>query len=97
MLAIIAGLAGFLISFIPEFFNGFKDKKDKEHEIKLINLQIESAKTSQNSKLEAVRVISDMEESKYISIYPVPHKNKLIDGLWYALLLLIRSFCFMFI
>ena len=59
-------LAGFFSSFIPEIFNFLKDKKDKEHELKLINLQIEAMKTCGTSKLEETIVQANIQESKYL-------------------------------
>jgi len=81
MLAVIGGLAGFFSSLVPEMFNFIKDKKDKEHELKLINLQIEAAKANQNSRLEEVRINADVEESKYLYMHAAPSKIKWVDSL----------------
>ncbi|WP_253308254.1 MULTISPECIES: hypothetical protein [unclassified Rickettsia] len=80
MLAIIGSLVGFFSSFVPEVFNFFKDKKDKEHELKLINLQIEAAKANENTKLEAVKIQADTEESKYLYLHAAPSKVKWVDA-----------------
>jgi hypothetical protein len=74
MFAIIGSLVGFFSSFVPEVFNFFRDKKDKDHELKLINLQIEAAKTNQNSRLEAVRLQTEVEESKYLYTHAAPSR-----------------------
>lgn len=66
MLAIIGSIIGFLISFAPELLKIIRDKKDKEHELKIIGLQIEAMKLKQYSKLEEVQHYNQLEESKYL-------------------------------
>ncbi|WP_342270036.1 hypothetical protein [Rickettsia endosymbiont of Orchestes rusci] len=81
MLTIIGSLIGFLSSFVPEILNFVKDKKDKEHELKLINLQIEAAKANQASKLAAVKIQADTEESRYLYLHAAPSRVKWVDAL----------------
>ena len=89
MLALIGSLAGFFSSFVPEIFHFLKDKKDKEHELKLINLQIEVLKTGHNSRLEEIQIKADAEESKYLYQYAasqntncqIGNKFKWVDAL----------------
>ncbi len=66
MLAIIGSLVGFFSSFVPEIFHFLKDKKDKEHELKLINLQLEALKIGNTTRLEEVQIKANAEESKYL-------------------------------
>jgi|AntAceMinimDraft_11_1070367.scaffolds.fasta_scaffold15590_3 hypothetical protein len=81
MLAIIGSLAGFFSSFIPEIFHFLKDKKDKEHELKLINLQLEALKIG-NSRLEEIQINANAEESKYLYYYASKtSKVKWVDAL----------------
>jgi hypothetical protein len=49
--------------------NFLKDKKDKEHELKLIDRQIEALKTGHNSRLEEIQIRADSDESKYLYQY----------------------------
>ena len=83
MLALLGSLAGFFSSFIPEVFHFLKDKKDKEHELKLINLQIEVLKTGHNSRLEEIQIQADVQDSKYLYQYAAHQTSKVkwIDGL----------------
>ena len=82
MLAIIGSLAGFFSSFVPEIFNFLKDKKDKEHELKLINLQLEAMKLGGNGRLEEVYLQANADESKYLYVQASkPSKIKWVDGL----------------
>ena len=82
MLALIGSLAGFFSSFVPEIFHFLKDKKDKEHELKLISLQIEVLKTGHDSKLEEIQIQTQAEESKYLYQYASSSsKIKWVDAL----------------
>ncbi|MCC8372043.1 MAG: hypothetical protein LN568_04825 [Rickettsia endosymbiont of Pseudomimeciton antennatum] len=45
MIAILSAFIGFFSSFLPEILHFLKDKKDKEHELKLIDLQLKALKT----------------------------------------------------
>jgi len=82
MLAIIGSLVGFFSSFVPEIFNFLKDKKDKEHELKLINLQIEALKIGNTTRLEEVQIRANAEESKYLYHHANHHgKAKWVDAL----------------
>jgi len=81
MLALFGSLAGFISSFIPELFNLLKDRKDKEHELKLIELQIEAMKSGQNRQLEEVYIRAETEESRYLYNYAKPTGIKWVDNL----------------
>lgn len=72
---------GFVSSFIPELFNFLKDKKDKEHELKLINLQIESMKLGNQSKLEEINIKADIDETKHLYNYIKPVGIKWVDSI----------------
>jgi hypothetical protein len=66
MIAILSALLGFFSSFVPEIFYFLKDKKDKEHELKLIDRQVEALKNGHSSRLEEIQIKADSEESKYL-------------------------------
>ncbi|WP_375333932.1 lysozyme [Candidatus Tisiphia endosymbiont of Xenochironomus xenolabis] len=69
MLALISGLLGFFSSFLPEILHFLKDKKDKEHELKLIDMQIKALKTGHSARLEEIQIKADNDESKYLYQY----------------------------
>ena len=69
MIAILSALLGFFSSFVPEIFYFLKDRKDKEHELKLIDRQVEALKNGHSSRLEEIQIKADSEESKYLYQY----------------------------
>lgn len=81
MSAFIGSLAGFLSSFIPELFLFLKDSKDKAHELKLIDRQIEALKFGAHSRLDEIELKSAAEESKYLYLHATPSNIKWVDGL----------------
>lgn len=62
MVTLLASIAGFVSSLIPEIVKFFKDKNDKKHELDIMLLQIELAKSKINSNLEEVRSFADFSE-----------------------------------
>ncbi|WP_250311727.1 hypothetical protein [Rickettsia endosymbiont of Oedothorax gibbosus] len=69
MIAILSAFMGFFSSFIPEILHFLKDKKDKEHELKLIDLQLKALKTGHSARLEEIQIKADNDESKYLYQY----------------------------
>lgn len=62
MITIISALLGFAGSMIPEILHLFKDKADREHELKILEMQLEQQKLNNTAKLEEIRVQSDSAE-----------------------------------
>jgi hypothetical protein len=81
MLALLASLAGFFTSFIPELLNFVKDKGDKNHELEIIKLQVEAGKSKSFSKLEEVKIHADNVENKIIYNHAKPAGIKWVDAL----------------
>jgi len=81
MIALLGSLAGFTSAFIPELFNFLKDRKDKEHELKLIGLQIEAMKSGQHSRLEEIYVRAEAQENQYLYSHAKPTGIKWVDSL----------------
>ncbi|MDR0330003.1 MAG: hypothetical protein LBH99_05055 [Rickettsia sp.] len=69
MIAILSAFIGFFSSFIPEILYFLKDNKDKEHELKLIDLQLKALKTGHSARLEEIQINADNDESKYLYQY----------------------------
>jgi len=79
MLAILGSIIGFVISFAPELLRIIKDKKEKEHELKLIDLQIDTMKLKQYAKLEQVQNYTAIEEDKYTYLPASPNSYKIVE------------------
>jgi hypothetical protein len=54
MITLIGALLGFLGSLMPEVVKIFQDKRDKAHEIKLLELQMQQAATQSAQRLEEI-------------------------------------------
>lgn len=60
MITLIASIAGFISSLIPELFRFFKDKYDKKHELAILDKQIEYNNSQNNRILEEINIMRDM-------------------------------------
>ena len=63
---LIGSIVGFASSAMPELFKIYKDKKDKEHVLVLLNLQISQQEKMQNSRLEEIKISTSAEEYKHL-------------------------------
>jgi len=81
MFSIIGSVIGFLGSIIPNLLKLWQDKKDKEHELAILNIQVERDKLGFAQKMEEINVQADIAESEalYKSLQPVG--VKWVDGL----------------
>ena len=66
MLTIITTLVGALLGFVPEVFKIFKDKSDKAHELKLIDLQMKQAELGHDQRMFEINTVGDISESAAI-------------------------------
>lgn len=81
MIAIIGSIIGLLGSSLPKVFEFFQDRSDRAHELKVMQLQIEAARKTQEDKLEEIRVSGEIKER--VALYGTvrPTGSKFIDGL----------------
>ena len=82
MLTILGSLIGFLGSFAPKLLQIWQDKKDKAHELAVMQLQIQSQEKIGAQRLEEVRVGAESEEMKalYESAKLTPSGVKWVDA-----------------
>lgn len=73
MITLLASIAGFISSIIPEIFKLASDKNDKKHELEIMDRQILMSKRKINSRLEEIANYADVEESK--SLYATFRSN----------------------
>lgn len=78
MLTIIGTLIGFASSALPEFFKMWRDKKDREHELLIMDRQLEHTKHGNAMRLEEVAINADVSESQ--ALYQ--HDAKLSGVRW---------------
>lgn len=65
MITLLASLAGFISSIIPEILKMFKDNIDKKHELEVLDRQIE------NYKLGHTKLLANLNLSKELSEHNV--------------------------
>lgn len=63
MITLLGALLGFLGSAFPEFLKIYKDKKDREHEILLLEMQMKQQREGFSQRLEEIGVQADIAES----------------------------------
>jgi len=82
MLTILGSLIGFLGSFAPKLLQMWQDKRDKAHELAVMQLQIQAQKDIGAQKLEEVRVSAESAEMQalYESAKIVPSGVKWVDA-----------------
>lgn len=60
MITLMASIAGFITSIMPELLKYLRDKSDKKHELAILDKQIEFSQTSASNRLEEVAMNHDM-------------------------------------
>jgi len=72
MLSVLTALGGLLGSFLPELIKLFKDRADKAHELKIMELQISAQKELGTQRIEEVKVQADIAESNAVYQFANP-------------------------
>jgi len=75
MLAILTALGGLLGSFLPEVVKYFKDKADKAHELKIMEMQIEAQKAAGTQRLSEINVNADVAETAALYQFANPKEG----------------------
>lgn len=66
MITALASLFGFLSSMLPELVSFYKDRADREHELKILALQMEQQKQGRQARLEDIRTQGDIAASRVL-------------------------------
>ncbi len=61
--ALIGPLVGLLGAFVPEFFKTSQDKRDKAHELAIMELQLKQQAQGAQQKLEEVQTVAIAQEA----------------------------------
>lgn len=67
MITLLASIAGFITSIIPEVIKFFKDKHDKQHELNIMDKQMQFQKVGSVRSIEEIEVTRDIMEQ--VSLY----------------------------
>ncbi|MGC0372018.1 MAG: hypothetical protein DGJ47_000722 [Rickettsiaceae bacterium] len=80
MVTLLASIAGFISSIVPEFIKYLKDVNDKKHELQIFDKQIEYNRFNDNKELEEIYIAQDISEQN--SLYNTYYTNiKWVDSL----------------
>jgi len=66
MITLLASIAGFVSSLIPEIVKFYKDKNDKKHELDILSKQMEINQMKKSQALEEIRSIQDSKELMHL-------------------------------
>lgn len=85
MIAILSALIGFLSAAFPELISVFREKQDKQHEVKLLEMQMQhqrEARTQQHQlRLEEIRLEADTSEQHALNARLMPIGVAWVDAL----------------
>ena len=63
MLTLLGSLLGFASSALPDLFKFWQDKHDRQHELAILDRQMEQMRLGHSQRLEAIDVEADIQES----------------------------------
>lgn len=66
MITLLASLAGFISSLIPEIMKYFVDKNDKNHELRILEYQLKIQESKMNNHLEEIIAVQNANEAQAI-------------------------------
>lgn len=66
MIALLGSLLGFISGAVPDIFKIFQDKRDKEHELEILKLQMEQQAQGHAEKLAEIDATADVAEQAAI-------------------------------
>lgn len=75
MISLFGALLGFLGSIVPTLLKLYQDKQDKQHELKLLELQMQAQAQLHTEKMEEISAQADIEESKALYEFAKPEKS----------------------
>ena len=81
MLTLLGALLGFFSSSFPEVLKFFNQKRDRAHELAIMDRQIELSKSGQTSRLEEVRLQSETAEQVALYQHAKRSNMKWVDAL----------------
>lgn len=64
MITLLGSLFGFLSAMLPEGLSFLRERADREHELKILSLQMEQQRLGHTQRLDEIRVQSDSAEMR---------------------------------
>lgn len=64
MISLISSMLGFIGAMVPELISFLKDREDKKHELKILDLQLKQQAQGSSERLEEIRIQGDSEEMR---------------------------------
>ena len=81
MLTLLGSLLGFVTSAFPDLLGLFRDGQDRQHELAILDRQLEQMKLGHQQRLEEIEVQADIAESKALYRHDKPVGVAWVDAL----------------
>ena len=81
MLTLIGSLLGFVSSLFPDLLKLFRDRQDRQHELAILDRQMEMMRSGHQQRLEEIQVQADIAESQALYKSAAPTGVKWVDAL----------------
>jgi len=81
MLTLIGSLLGFVSSLFPDLLKLFRERQDRQHELAILDRQMEMMRSGHQQRLEEIQVQADIAESQALYKSAVPTGVKWVDAL----------------
>ena len=81
MLTLIGSLLGFVSSLFPDLLKLFCERQDRQHELAILDRQMEMMRSGHQQRLEEIQVQADIAESQALYKSAVPTGVKWVDAL----------------
>jgi len=80
MITLISTILGFLGAAMPDLFKLFRERADRVHELKILQVQVDLQKQGLSQRMEEIRVNADIKEAQ--ALYRTWHSGVLwVDAL----------------
>jgi len=81
MVALLGSLLGFITSIFPEILKTYRNKIDRQHELEVLDRQIEFSKLNHHHRLEEIEVTSHTKLYEALYHHAQPTGITWVDGL----------------
>lgn len=80
MFALLGSLVGFISSLVPDILGMLRDKKDKSHELQILDRQMELTKLGYTTRMEEIQIASEGREAEHIYKFAEKSGIAWVDG-----------------